>query len=47
MPHDLTNRRRLAALLGVVGLVGLVLVGRWLNATKVGGNAELRQGRLH
>ena len=37
MLHDFTKRRRLVVLLAVLSVVALVLVGRWLNATKVGG----------
>src|SRR6187431_251168 len=32
-----TKRRRLAVLLAVLSVVALVFVGRWLNATKIGG----------
>jgi metallo-beta-lactamase class B len=37
MLQPVTNRRRLAVLLAVVSVVALVLVGRWMNATKIGG----------
>lgn len=37
MSHDFTKRSRLAALLAALSVVALVLVGRWLNATNVGG----------
>jgi len=35
------TRYRLVVVLGLAGVLALVLVGRWLNAT------ELRSGRLH
>ena len=38
--HKFTRRRRLAVVLAL-GVVALVLAGRWLNATKVGGHLVL------
>ena len=35
VPHP--TKRRWLALLGVLSVLALVLVGRWLNATKIGG----------
>jgi metallo-beta-lactamase class B len=37
MLHDFTKRRRLVVVVAGLSVVGLVLGGRWLNATKVGG----------
>ena len=37
MLHKFINRRRLLVLLTLLSIVALVLVGRWLNSTKVGG----------
>jgi hypothetical protein len=34
MLHNFAKRRRLVVLLAVLSVVALVLVGRWLNATK-------------
>ena len=34
-----TNRRRLVVLMALLSVVALLFVGRWLNATKVGGQA--------
>ena len=39
-------RRRLLVLLGLVFIVGLVLVGRWLNATKIGGQQPAEPFRI-
>jgi hypothetical protein len=36
MLHNFIKRRRLMVLLAALSVVALVLVGRWLNATKVG-----------
>ena len=41
-----TKRFRLTVLLGLVGLVALGLVGRWLNATKRGRQAPAEPVRL-
>jgi hypothetical protein len=38
-----TKRRRLTILLAVLGVVVLVLVGKWLNATRVGGSSLPRR----
>ena len=46
MFHNFTKRRRLAALLAVLSVVALVLVGRWLNATKVGGQQPAEPFRI-
>src|SRR5207344_1407210 len=46
MLHDFTNRRRLAVLLAVLSVVALVLVGRWLNATKIGGQQPAEPFRI-
>ena len=45
MSHP-TNRRPLAALMAVVSVVALLFVGRWLNATKVGGQAPAEPFRI-
>ena len=45
MLHNFTTRRRLAVLLAVLS-VALVLVGRWLNATKVGGQQPAEPFRI-
>src|SRR5688572_32216904 len=37
MLHNFLKRRRLVVLLAVLSVVALVLVGRWLNARKIGG----------
>lgn len=42
----LTTRRWLLALLGVLSLLGLILLGRWLNATKVGGQEPAEPFRI-
>ena len=44
MPH-FTKRYRLA-LLGVLSVLALVLVGRWLNATKIGGQRPAEPFRI-
>src|SRR5262245_65246988 len=46
MWHHITRRRRLAILFGVLSIVALVLVGRWLNATKVGGQQPAEPFRI-
>ena len=46
MLHNITKRRRLAVLLAVLSVVALVLVGRWLNATKVGGQQPAEPFRI-
>jgi hypothetical protein len=43
MLHNFTKRRRLVVLLAVLSVVALVLVGRWLNATKIGGQRDRRR----
>src|SRR5215510_12211036 len=46
MLHNFTTRRRLAVLLAVLSIGALVLVGRWLNATKVGGQQPAEPFRI-
>jgi len=46
MLHNFDKRRRLAILLAVLSVVALVLVGRWLNATKVGGQQPVEPFRI-
>ena len=41
-----TKRYRLVALLGLASILALVLVGRWLNATKRGGQAPAEPFRI-
>ncbi len=41
-----TNRYRRAVLLGLVTVLALVLVGRWLNATKIGGQQPAEPFRI-
>ena len=41
-----SKRRRLAVVLAVVGLVALVFVARWLNATKIGGQQPAEPFRI-
>src|SRR5690349_19197459 len=41
-----TKRRRLIVSLAAVSLVALVLVGRWLNATKIGGQGPAEPFRI-
>lgn len=43
---QLTARRRMWVLLAVFGVVALVLVGRWLNATKIGGQQPAEPFRI-
>ena len=43
-PHP--TKRRWLALLGVLSALGLVLVGRWLNATKRGGQEPVEPFRI-
>src|SRR5262245_13469863 len=45
LPH-FTKRYRLVALLGVASIVALVLVGRWLNANKRGGQEYAEPFRI-
>lgn len=45
MPH-FTKRYRLIVLLGLVSVLALVLVGRWLNATKRGGQEPAEPFRI-
>lgn len=45
MPH-FTKRYRLVVLLGLVIILALVLVGRWLNATKRGGQGAAEPFRI-
>ena len=45
MPH-FTKRYRLVVLLGLVSVLALVLVGRWLNATKRGGQEPVEPFRI-
>jgi metallo-beta-lactamase class B len=44
--HNFTKRHRLAFLLALLSVVALVLVGRWLNATKVGGQQPAEPFRI-
>jgi len=46
MLHNFTKRRRLVVLLAVLSVVTLVLVGRWLNATKIGGQQAAEPFRI-
>jgi metallo-beta-lactamase class B len=46
MLHNFTKRRRLVVLLAVLSVVALVLVGRWANATKVGGQEPAEPFRI-
>ena len=46
MLYNFTKRRRLAVLLAALSVVALVLVGRWLNATKVGGQQPAEPFRI-
>jgi metallo-beta-lactamase class B len=46
MFHNLTRRGWLVVLLGVLSVLALVLVGRWLNATKVGGQQPVEPFRI-
>jgi metallo-beta-lactamase class B len=46
MSHNVTKRRLLAVLLAVPSVVALVLVGRWVNATKVGGQQPAEPFRI-
>ena len=45
MPH-FTKRYRLVVLLGLVSVLALVLIGRWLNATKRGGQGPAEPFRI-
>ena len=40
------TKRRWLALLGVLSALALVLVGRWLNATKIGGQQPAEPFRI-
>src|SRR5512132_2719217 len=46
MLHKFTKRRRLVVLLAALTVVALVFVGRWLNATKVGGQGPAEPFRI-
>jgi metallo-beta-lactamase class B len=46
MLHNFTKRSRLVVLLAALSVVALVLVGRWLNATKVGGQQPAEPFRI-
>jgi metallo-beta-lactamase class B len=46
MLHNVTNRRRLVVLLAVLSVLALVFGGRWLNATKVGGQQPAEPFRI-
>ncbi len=46
MLRNFTRRRWLAALLGLLSALALVLVGRWLNATKRGGQEPAEPFRI-
>lgn len=45
-PSFFTKRYRLVVLLGLATLLALVLVGRWLNATKRGGQGPAEPFRI-
>lgn len=44
--HNFTKRSRLALLLAVLSVVALVFLGRWLNATKIGGQGPAEPFRI-
>ena len=44
--RHLTKRRSLVVLLGALSALALVLVGRWLNATKIGGQQPAEPFRI-
>ena len=46
MLQNFTKRRRLVVLLAALSVVALVLVGRWLNATKIGGQQPAEPFRI-
>ena len=46
MLRKFTKRRQLAVLLALLSVVAVVLVGRWLNATKVGGQQPAEPFRI-
>ena len=46
LPRTVLTRYRRAALLGLVSVLALVLVGRWLNATKRGGQEPAEPFRI-
>ena len=46
MWHNFTKRRRLVVLLAALSVVALVLVARWLNATKSGGQQPVEPFRI-
>jgi metallo-beta-lactamase class B len=46
MLRNFIKRRRLIVLLGLVFIVALVLVGRWMNATKIGGQGPAEPFRI-
>ena len=46
MLHNFTKRRRLVVFLAALSVVALVLVGRWANATKVGGQQPAEPFRI-
>ncbi len=46
MLHPFATRRRLAIVLAIVMSVALVFVGRWLNATKIGGQQPAEPFRI-
>src|SRR6186997_1936931 len=46
MLRNVTTRRRLAILLAALSVVLLVLVGRWLNANKIGGQGPAEPFRI-
>jgi metallo-beta-lactamase class B len=46
MLHNFTKRRRLLVLLAALSVVAFVLVGRWLNAKKVGGQEPAEPFRI-
>ena len=46
MMRNFTKRHRLVVLLGVLSVLALVLFGRWLNATKIGGQQPAEPFRI-
>src|SRR6187401_2547735 len=46
MLRNFIKRRRLIVLLGLVFVIALVLLGRWLNATKIGGQGPAEPFRI-
>ena len=46
MSIDFTKPRQLAVLVAVLGVVGLIFLGRWANATKIGGQGPAEPFRI-